>query len=240
MNNTNHPDFPPYLTEKQDIEEVIGKLGFVAVPIGYERWVDGLKFTVCESFCCYFIVRDGQCDERRWCEPHELRIFSPVAPIELMATIYRLWAEVFEKRESEDFCLIWGKSWLDYQNELKRLIPPPPTLWAEREFLRLCLNYIDKSCDWTEEDYEVTFASIPGHLRLAAKNIELFCPARGNWVGEVSISAKELFRHLPKRFLGPAVMLQAKNEVLRIENRELRARWGDLEAEKGACASITG
>ena len=240
MNQGNHRDFPPELTEKQDIETVVRNMGFLEVPLGFDRWVDGLRFTVCESFCCYFIARDGLCDERRWCEPRELRIFSPIAPIELMATIYRLWAEVFEKRDSQDSCLSWGKAWLDYQNELKRLIPPPPTLWAEREFLRLCLNYIDKTCDWTEEDYEVSFASIPGQLRLAAKNIELFCLARGNWVGEVSISAKELFRHLPKRFLGPAVMLQAKNEVLRIENRELRARWGDPEAEEGDCASIAG
>lgn len=233
MNQGNHRDFPPELTEKQDIETVVRNMGFLEVPLGFDRWVDGLKFTVCESFCCYFIVRDGRCEERRWCEPHELRIFSPIAPIELMATIYRLWAEVFEKRESEDFCLTWGRSWLDYQGELKRLIPPSPTLWAEREFLRHSLNYIDKQYDWAEEDYPVRFSSLPRQLRIVAKDTELFCPARGDWIGEVSISAKELFRNLSKRFIGPTVMLQIEADKLRIDNRVLRAKWGELREDEG-------
>jgi len=224
MDEINHHEFPAELIEKQEMEAVARMLGFVEGSPGLERSFDGLGFTICESIGCHFIIRDGRVEKRTAWPPRELRVFSPMAPIELMATIYRMWAEVSEGQMPKDSCLCWGKNWLDYQKELKRLIPPPPTLWAEREFLRHCLNYIDQNCDWTEKDYEIRFSQTPGQLRIAANNIELFCPARGNWIGEVSISAKELFRNLTKRFLGPAVILQIEADKLRIDNRMLRKR----------------
>ncbi|MBL0353826.1 MAG: hypothetical protein WBB96_15075 [Candidatus Dechloromonas phosphoritropha] len=227
MSKLTHPNFPQEVTEKCAVDEIIPRLGFVGKNDVHLREFDGIQFSIGTWIGCYMLSRDGRVEKNTATPPHETLVFSPTSPIELMATIYRLWTEVFGDREPQDSCLRLGKQWLDYQGELKRLIPPPPTLWAEREFLRHSLNYIDKQHDWAEEDYLVKFSSLPGQLRIVAKETELFCPARGNWIGEVSISAKELFRNLTKRFIGPAVMLQIEADKLRIDNRVLRAKWGE-------------
>ena len=227
MSKLTHPNFPQELTEKCAVEEIIPRLGFVGKNDVHLREFDGIQFSIGTWIGCHMLSRDRRAVKNTAIPPREILVVSPTLPIELMATIYRLWTEVFGDSEPQDSCLRLGKQWLDYQGELKRLIPPPPTLWAEREFLRHSLNYIDKQYDWAEEDYLVKFSSLPGQLRIVAKDTELFCPARGNWIGEVSISAKELFRNLTKRFIGLAVMLQIEANKLRIDNRVLRAKWGE-------------
>ena len=233
MTAARHPDFPAHLSDPQPLEGVVKALGFVEVPLGYMRKWGDLEFDVCESIGCHFLIRSGKVTARTAWPPHEVRIFSPVAPIELMATIYRLWAEVHEQDDPPDTLLLWGKEWLDYQRELKKLIPPPPTIWAEREFLRHCLTYIERLHDWVDNDYDIHLSQVPGQLRIQARETEVFCPARGNWIGETIISAKELFRRLPKRFIGQVVMLQMESDRLRIDNRVLHARWQESDAGTG-------
>ena len=147
-----------------------------------------------------------------------------------MATIYRLWAEVYAPEESLDTFLVWGKKWLDYQAVVKKLIPPPPTIWAEREFLRHCFNYIEREHDWVDVDYDIRFSQIPGQLLIKAKNTEVCCPARGQLIGETVVSAKAMFRRLPKRFIGDVVVLQTKHNELCIDSHRVPARWNDPDA----------
>ena len=228
----NHPDFPPFMRDEQPIESVLNSLEFIPTALGYTRKWHEVEFDICESLNCWFMVRAGVVTKRCWTTPHEIRIFPPIAPVELMGTIYRLWAEVYESKAPLDNVegpidsfLIWGKEWLDYQKEIKALFPPIPTIWVEREFLRNGLNYIERQHDWVDDDYDIQFSQIPGQLRITAKNTEVYCPARGNLIGEVNVSAKALFRNLPKRFIGDVVSLQSKGNKLIIYSREFPARW---------------
>jgi hypothetical protein len=222
-----YQDFPSELMQKQPLDAVLNMLGFVPADVGVARNYGGLEFGVCESIDCSFLSRDGWVTSRTWTPPYEVRIASPISPIELMATIYRLWAEVFPNKEPPETDLYLGKEWLAYQREVKRLIPPPPTLWADREFLRFDLTYVERQHDWVEKDYEVRFSQAPGQLRINAMDTEVYCPARGNWVGVAVVQAKVLFRQLPKRFLGHVVMLEAKAAHLNIERHAIPARWVD-------------
>jgi len=226
----NHPDFPPFMRDKQPLESVLESLGFISTDKGYVRKWDDLEFVACEALDCWFLMRDGFVTKRTAIPPHDVRIFSPIAPIELLAIVYRLWAEVYSPKESLDAFLIWGKEWIDYKKEIKALIPQPPTIWAEREFLRHCLNYIQNEHDWVDTDYDIRLSQTRGQLRINAKEIELYCPARGNWVGETVVSAKALYRRLPKRFMGHAVMLQIGVDKLYLENQAIPARWTEDDA----------
>jgi hypothetical protein len=146
-----------------------------------------------------------------------------------MATIYRLWAEVYPDQGVSDTDLHFGKEWIAYQRELKRLIPPPPTVWADREFFRYCLSYIERQHDWLDQDYQITFSQVAGQLRIGAKDIEIYCPARGNWFGAVNISAKDLFHRLPKRLMGHVVRLELAAAKLSIDGHPIVARWVEAD-----------
>lgn len=225
-----YQDFPHDMLQEQPLEAVLDLLGFVPANLGRVRQFGDLEFGVCESLNCSFLSRDGRVTSRTWTPPYEVRIFSPIAPIDLMATIYRLWSEVYPNQEPPDTDLYLGMKWTEYRREVKKLIPPPPTLWADREFLRFCLTYIERSHDWVDADYEIRFSQAPGQLLIIAKDSEVYCPARGNWVGEIVISAKALFRHLPKRFIGHVVTLQSEGDKLRIDTRVFPARWTERDA----------
>jgi hypothetical protein len=224
-----HPDFPPFLVDKQPIERVLQTLEFEPYDLGYRREWGLLELTACEAINCWFLVRSYSTPrEIGW--PYEIRIEANIAPIELMAIIYRLWAEAHPGTETHDAYLVWGKEWIDYKREMKSLIPRPPTVWAEREFLRYCLTYIERQHDWIDADYEIRFSQVSGQIKITANNTEVYCPAHGNWVGESVVQAKELFRSLPKRFMGNVVMLQALGDKIGIDNRKFKARWVDREA----------
>lgn len=224
-----HPDFPPPFTEPQPLETALQMLDFVSTDNSYTRKWNDLEFIACEAIGCWFLIRGSFFTKREAWPPHEIRLFSPISPIELMATIYRLWADVYTNKESHDPLLIWAKEWIDYRHELKALIPPPPTIWAEREFLRHCLNHIEREHDWIDTDYDIRLSQFRGQLRINAKEIELYCPARGYWVGETLVSAKDLFRRLPKRFISHVVMLQLGVDKLILESRAIPARWSEGE-----------
>lgn len=220
-------DFPPDLMREQSLEAVLKMLEFAPANLGVTRKYGNLEFGVCESIGCSFLSCNGLVTSRTWTLPQEVRIFSPITPIELMATIYRLWAEVYPDQEVSDADLHFGKEWIAYQREVKRPIPPPPTMWADREYLRFCLTYIVRQHDWIDEDYEIRFSRVPGQLRMVAKDLEVFCPARGDWLGEVIVSAKALFRGIPMRFMGSFVALEAYGDKLGIAGHRIDSRWDD-------------
>jgi len=222
-----HPDFPFSFTNPLPLEAVLPMLKFMPTDKGYVRKWNDLEFVACESIGCWFLIRDGYCTKREAWPPHEIRIFSPISPMELMATIYKLWAAVYRNKETLDPLLIWAKEWVDYQHEIKALIPPPPTIWAEREFLRHCFNHIERMHDWIDTDYDICFSQTRGQLRINAKNMELYCPAHGNLLGETVVSAKDLFHRLPKRFSGQVVMLQINGDKLIIDRHVIPAHWDE-------------
>lgn len=232
-----HPDFPPFMIDEMPLEKALEILEFIRAPSGFTRKWDDLEFSAGESFDCWFLMRGGFCTKRTATPPHDVRILSPIAPIKLMASIYELWVEVFgvhafDKIKHIDPFLLWGKEWIDYQRELKMLIPRPPTIWAEREFLRHCFNYIEQKYDWIDHDYNIIFSQVRGQLRIMANDLELYCPARGYLLGETSVSAKSLYRNLPKRFIGNVVMLQYDKGKLAIDNREFPAGWKEETIEE--------
>lgn len=227
-----HPDFPVFLKDKQPIESVLQSLEFESADFGHKRKFHDVEFSAGESFSSWFLIRAGSTTKLSWTPAHDINIFTPIAPIELMATIYKLWAETYDQKEPFDIIkgpidsfLLLGKKWIDYRKEVNALIPQIPTIWEQREFLRNALNYIERQHDWVDEDYDIQFSHIPGQLRISAKNTEVYCSARGNLIGEANVSAKTLFRNLPKRFLGDVVALQFKGNKLVIYSREYPARW---------------
>lgn len=232
-----HPDFPPHLTDKLNVKDALKVLGFVELPSNgcyFQRW-GIVEFTACESMFGWSLIRSytkrtesAPKAMREFGSPYEIKMGGEIAPVDLMAIIYPIWAEAYPGKEPEDVFLIWGKEWLDYQNDVKKLIPPMPTIWADREFLRYCLTYIERQHDWIDEDYPIRFSQSVGQLRINAKDTEIYCPARGNWVGESIVSAKELFRRIPKRFVGYFVTLKIMGDKLMIDTRVIPAKWVDI------------
>src|SRR5665647_2257654 len=56
-----HPDFPPFMRDKQPIESVLKSLEFIPTNWGYERKWNDLGFAAGKTFNCWFLMRDGLC-----------------------------------------------------------------------------------------------------------------------------------------------------------------------------------
>ena len=224
-----HPDFPPVYTDRLPIEASLEYLGFKASDNGpYVRRWSGLVFEVGAGLWGYFLLREGVVRRRKAWPPHEVTLPPEIAPIDLMASIYQLWAEVFEGEDPPDMPLLWGRQWLEYRQDMKRLVSPPPTLWVDRPFLRFVLTHLEHENDWVEEDYEIRLSQVSGQLRLHARGHEVFCPAHGHWVDTSVVSARELFRCLPKRFMRPIIPLVQREQEIQIGRQVIPARWEEV------------
>lgn len=223
-----HPNFPKHLVEELPIEAALEAIGFVRnkwgclsrkwgiVEFDAGPWIIGWMLT--RSY-----IKPGVIG---W--PYEIRIPESIAPVALLGTLYRLWKDAYPMDDPPDALLLWGKEYLDHQRherELKTLIPPMPTLWTDREFLRHCFTYIERLHDWTDQDYEIRFSQVPGQVKISVGTTEVYCPARGNWLGEAIVSAKEFFRHIPKRFVGNMVTLQTRGDKILVASSLINARW---------------
>lgn len=223
-----HPDFPPFMTEKMPIDKALDALGFVKTEeIGYSREWDGVAFDASESFLGWCLIFGGHISRREMIEPFPIHIPSEIAPIDLMATIYKYWAMAYPNKDPNELSLIWGKEWIDYKKELRQLIPDVPTVWADREFFRYCLSFIEKRIDWDKADYDIEFSFENGQLKIVAQDIALFCPSFGQLIGTTKASARQLFRRIPKRFLGGLVSINSDGKKLLIDSCELDATWSD-------------
>jgi len=167
--------------------------------------------------------------------PYELRIPDKERPIILLSIIYNAWKSWFDWIEPPDDLRL-GKefgerNWEEQQREyLNR-----PTIWADREFFRFCVSYLDKIFDWAEEEFNVELSYVDRQLKLRIKDVELHCPARGKFNGKLTIPCRGFFRHLPKRLIGDTVFIQVieKDKVIigsRLLPRRCQAQWDkDLE-----------
>ena len=156
----------------------------------------------------------------------EFRIFQNISPVELLARVYRTTKDAFTGLPLPPELEV-GKAQDEYERKTRAVIPPPPTVWAEREFFRFCLSYIEKPNDLLERDYEIKLAATDGQLRIASGPHTIYCPARGSWLGSSTISARELFQILPKRFSRDAVSLEQHGNKLKVEGRYIKAVWHD-------------
>ena len=185
------------------------------------EWLGGYHFI------CSWRAPDG-----RSAGMPEFRVASRVAPALLLALLYQECRPSFAKGILPIEFQI-GKEELDFQRKLRSLIPPPPTIWAEREFLRFCLSYLDKGADWSKEDYSLRFAVADEQLRIEGRLQKIFCPARGSWLGVSTVSARDLFRRLPRRFVNIVVVLQQKGNGLLIDGRLIPAHWEESVDSNG-------
>ena len=220
-----HPAFPPHLTTPQPIEAILPGLGFAETELGFARRWSGLDFVACEDPLAWTLMREGRVTEREMWPPRNLRVNSPIKPIELMATLYKMWADTFESAAPPDEHLRLGKAWLDYQRELRNLIPQPPTLYAEREFFRFCLTHIERRHDWAEADYAIVFSQIPGQLRIRAGETEFHCPAEGEWVGEAMVLRERAIPPTAEATDGPQSRFRIEGDMLLFDGHPVAARW---------------
>lgn len=227
-------EIPEKLFEPLPNEEILKSLNFKKNQIGcYEKQIDILKVSACEwfggwAYTAYF-------NTGRTAAMQEFNVISEdIATIDILTTLYKIWFDAFGKKVAEDRTpteLYYGKIHFEYKKNIQKLLPPKPTIWADREFFRFCISYIDKHIDWSENDYEIRFSKFEDQLCLTAKDIVLYCPARGQWLDTMSVSARHMYRSVPKRFLGDIVIISADPESITIDSHLIEARYIDFKTK---------
>jgi hypothetical protein len=141
--------------------------------------------------------------DRRQAGIPEFRVSRKVSPPLLLSVLYQQCAGAFGKTTLPIEFQI-GKEEFEFQNASQSLILPASTIYA----LRFCLSYLDRPADWSKEDYFLRFTAANEQLQIDGRSQKVFCPARGSWSGIATVSARELFRRLPKRFTDTVVALR--------------------------------
>lgn len=163
--------------------------------------------------------------------PYETKIPDHVEPIVILSIIYNAWESWFNSLDMpEDLRL--GKEFAarNWNEQLKELLNRP-TLHVDREFFRFCIAYLDKKFDWSVEDFDINFSYASKQLKLKVENIEVCCPAIGNFDGNLTFpSYRKFCRNLPKRFTSDTILIEIINkEKVIIGSRflplEMMAKW---------------
>lgn len=166
--------------------------------------------------------------------PQELSIGRTMRPIDILVIIYCACNSLFRK-EAPPKELMWGQmEWNRYNKERREEYERRPKVWAEKNFFRFCISYLEKKYDWPNEDFDVEFSHTDGQLKIKAKDDIVCCPAIGTFNGTLTVSARQLFRRLPKRFVSPTVFIQVfkrKDELIAtIGGHAIPARWTENPA----------
>lgn len=234
------PGFPAWLSDKMPIASLLAMLRFAPATTGtgFVKRYGRVELAACESMFGWSLIRSSVRRSRmppraaREIEsPYEITLPEEMPPIELIALIYRIWAEAHPDEPACDTFLILAKAWLDYRRDVNALIPPPPTLWVAREFLRHALAWLARELDWAASDSDVRFSHSAGQLQIRSGVVEVHCPASGHWLGWSTVSARDLFRGMPKRFSGRTVVMQLRADRLLIANRYINARWHESDSD---------
>jgi hypothetical protein len=223
-------DYADFLRSRDPVptEQILEQLNFKKNNLGnYFRTWANLRVAALEWLGGYHFILTWASVDRRSAGQPELRVPAKVAPALLLAVLYDSSKDAFSKGGLPPELQI-GKEELEYRRKTQALMPPPPTIWADRKFLRFCLSYVDRAADWSQDDYVLRLAFAGEQLRIQAKSQTVFCPARGNWLGASIVSARDLFRRIPKRFLSQVVALQQKGDALVIDRRTVKAKWEEL------------
>ncbi len=232
----NYNDIPATLYEKLPIETALNRLGFIdrseyglpkrnwgpiEVIAGPWIWEWKLIITIKRSSADVIHV------------PQELSVGRTMRPIEILVIIYCACNSLFRKEDPPKE-LMWGKmEWDRYNKERREEYERRPKVWAEKNFFRFCITYLEKKYDWPNEDYEVEFSHAAGQLKIKAKDIVVLCPAIGTFNGTLTVSARQLFRRLPKRFVSPTVLIQVlKEQKATISSHIIPATWVENPAHQ--------
>jgi len=187
--------------------------------------------------CLIVTIRIKSVDRIYW--PQECGIAYNMKPIEILSIIYKACSSLFQNEEPPRE-LNWGRIDLErrregYRQEEERR----PRLWAERDFFRFCLNYVAQYYDWSEEDYDVSFTYSDGQMKINARNIEVYCPARGTFYGTLTFSARQLFRNIPKRFISDSVHISVRSDDrAMIVSTLLPAKWVERKHANDAIEGV--
>lgn len=176
--------------------------------------------------------------------PQELSIGRTMRPIDILVIIYCACNSLFRK-EAPPKELMWGQmEWNRYNKERREEYERRPKVWAEKNFFRFCISYLEKKYDWPNEDFDVEFSHADGQLKIKAKDDIVCCPAIGTFNGTLTVSARQLFRRLPKRFVSPTVFIQVfkrKDELIAtIGGHAIPARWTEKTIPEETGESFTG
>jgi len=225
----NNEEIPTELTKNMPVEEALKLTGFtgrsdygnlkrtwgpIEVIAGPWIWEWKLLITIKRN------------SKRTIHVPQELSIGRAMRPIDILVIIYCACDSLFLKEEPPKE-LMWGKlEWNHYNEELRQELERRPKLWAEKQFFRFCISYLEKRYDWANEDYDIEFSHKDGQLQIKAKNDIIFCPAIGTFNGTLTMSARQLFRRLPKRFVSPTVFIEVieKDKAI-ISSHMIPAKW---------------
>jgi hypothetical protein len=223
---------PDYIARLQSLEsmptaQVLELLGFKRNRLGcYAHNWERLEVVAPEWFGGYHVLCTWWSANRRTLGIPEFKIPSKIAPACLLAILYKECGGAFQRGTLPlEFQI--GKARYEFQTKIQSIIPPPPTIWAGRKFLRFCLSYLDKRADWAIEDYTIRLSAADNQLRFQGKSETVFCPVRGEWLGVSKVAARALFRGLPKRFSQPVVALQQEGNALRVDRHLIAAAWED-------------
>jgi hypothetical protein len=205
------------------IDEVLQLLAFEQTRFGnFERkWGRltvscGIWFYGWHFMCDWFDGRTIGCPE--------FRVAEKIAPVSLLAVLYRMCGDAFTAGElPPEFEL--GKQENAEQRRARLLIPQVPTVWADREFLRFCLAYLERADDWSGADYTIGLSIADEQLMIKSKSRTVHCPAKGAWRGSSEVSARHFYRRVPKRFSGHVVKLGQRDDGLLIDSHILPAKW---------------
>jgi hypothetical protein len=223
---------PDYIARLQSLEptptaQVLELLGFKRNELGnYARQWGPVKMIAPEWLGGYHFLCDWMRADRRTIGCPEFRVPRKVAPATLLAVLYDRCGGAFGGDPPLEFQI--GKEELKFQHNLLSL-RKFPTVWAERTFFRFCISYLQREREWVEEDYSVRLDVLGNQLRIACKARTVFCPIRGEWLGATTVSARNLFVRLPKRFSGPVVVLAQEGKVLRIDGYSIPAVWEEAK-----------
>jgi hypothetical protein len=153
-----------------------------------------------------------------------LRVAENIAPVSLLAVLYRMCSDAFTAAEQPPEFDV-GKQEDAEQRRARLLAPQLPTMWADREFLRFCLAYLERADDWSGTDYTIRLSIADEQLMIRSKSRTVHCPAKGAWRGSSEVSARHFYRRVPKRFSGHVVKLAQRDDGLLIDSHILPAKW---------------
>jgi len=225
----NYEEIPTELTKNMPVEEALKLIGFTGrSDCGNPKRTWGPIEVIAGPWICEWklliIIKQNSKDTIYL--PQELSIGRTMRPIDILVIIYCA-CDSFFLTEDPPKELMWGKlEWNHYNEELRQELERRPKLWAEKQFFRFCISYLGKRYDWANEDYNIEFSHNDGQLKITAKDDIIFCPAIGTFNGTLTVSARQLFRCLPKRFVSPTVFIEViKEDEAIISSHMIPARW---------------
>jgi hypothetical protein len=205
-------------------ERVLHLLGFTESRVGgYERKWGNLEVSCVEWLGTWNFV----CS---WVTPREMgipefRVGPLTSPAALLATLYDQCGGAFRRSLSAPTELRIGMEELEYQRKTRALTPQAPTVWADRQYLRFCFNFIRQNLD--DDGCAITLSASNGQLRIDCmpRPLTIYCPVRGEWVGSSEISANDVAEKLPKRFRRKFVALRQEAHSVIIDSRIVPAQF---------------